>query len=1461
MLMLSAGDAAAQRIQQQLGRGVVTAKNGSDVLVSWRRLAQEPENTQYNVYVNGTKVNASPLANTNWKTTSSVVKTGSKVTVTTVINGKESEQSAAFTVQDFDCRSMFMDIKFTDSPLDASQFNTSYVWPADLDGDGEYDYVVNRMSLSNSLDCYVEGYLRTGEHLWTVKMGPNELICSGQDDQILAYDMDCDGKAEVVMQTSDGTRFWDSDAKDFGLYVNGNTTGDTDGDGIIDYETQSKRNAPRYMTVVDGMTGREKVSVEQSYNTWYNRTNRAALMGDEYNKHVGHVGVFYHDGIHPAIVMEWHTRGTGGDHHYYNIAFAYDFTSGKAANWHELFNEPTGGATFHQIRVADPDGDGRDEMIEGGYTMDHDGSTLFNAGIAHGDRFRTTDIDPEHPGLETFAIQQNAGDMLGQILYDAATGEPIKKWYLPAVGDVGRGECIDIDPSHYGLEMWSTMEGVYNAKGDRIPELSSRFPTEGLWWDGDLDRETVETSDSHYNVYINDYYKGRLIEIAKLSGYRYVTVYAKRAAFWGDITGDWREELILRHLENGVCVGISGFTTDYATDVNNIYCLQEDPAYRMQCTTKGYYQSPNTGFYLGYDMPRPQLPPVMVTDVVAKGSGTYTAYDHATTKSYSDGMSVLYDLTTDADISLNSEMKASTVYMMPVKGHDITVGGSGSFGGDGDIWKSQQGCMTLNVPIKTGGKVYISEGTLCMNADITGDVELRARGNLAGNMTVGGTLTIEGALNYAEGCLMPHGTITFAKGLDLNKHLFIEYATTEDLIKVNGNLTVKEAPTVTVKFDNREPGRYKLIEYTGEMQGDAAAFKVHGLTGYSYNIINEDGAIWLCINDQRNAAENVYWTGAVNSAWDFQTDNFNIEGNATTFVAGDKVIFDDAAITTVIDMPELMPVEGVEFRNETKEYTVNGDGGFSGNGGLVKNGNGKLTLNTAKSDYKGATIINGGTVTVKELSDGGIAGSLGAASADAANLQIGKATLIIDNTNTATDRGITLTDTASVQIASGTASLKGVVKGKGTLVKKGGGQLNITYAGSNTWAGGTILENGTLAMGAWNTTFGISTSPITAKGGTIRIFDCNSSSTLPVFNNALEVIKGKTLSFIGGSRCKVQGKLTGEGTIKVSFPYVRGDVSTDMSGFKGTYEVTSGQLRLIGGADLSQAGLKLNAGVYVAHYKSQSGTEENKTTKIGNLSSTATDCTLSTGTWNIGYDNTNSTYAGVFNGNATINKYGTGTLTLSGAGQGKVNINEGIVSLRNTSAETTTGLITVNNGGMVIGNGKAADVKVNKGGTIGTGSTANAALSTTLTLTGNLTVAEGGKIRIRMRKSGQNIRNDALSVAGNVTLDSPVFNITPFSGEIEFADGNEIKVFTGSGSITLTGTPTFEPSVPGAGFKWDYSTLTTDGVIRVVADPTGVGNISDDTATRDKVYDTAGRKRNAVNAKGIYIINGKKIAK
>ena len=1455
---------SAQRMSQPLGRGVVAIQNGNTVFISWRRLAQDPEDCKWNVYAGDIKLNSQPIANLNLSSTTAKVPTGSAVTVAAVVDGVEQARSAAFSRKSYDYRNIFVDINFErgGSPLTSANFNTSYVWPVDLDGDGEMDYVVDRNSLTNGMDHYVEGYLRTGEHLWTVKMGPNESTSTGQDDQICAFDIDCDGLGEVILQTSDGTQFWDPDKKDFGLYVGGSTNPDTDGDGIVDYEAQSARNAPKYMTVVDGMTGREKASKEMSYNQWYNRTNRSSLMGDEYNKHVGHVGIFYHDGIHPAIVEEWHTRDTGGGHHYYTIAFAYDYVDGVATNWHELFNTPTGGATFHQIRIGDPDEDGRDEMIGGGFTMDHDGSTLFSAGIAHGDRFRTSDIDPERPGLETFAIQQNAGDMLGQILYDAATGEPIKKWYLSAVGDVGRGECMDIDASHLGWEMWSTMGGVYDAKGDLISGLDNHYPCEGIWWDGDLGRENVGSSDSHYNTYIEDYTNGRLIQMAKESNWRYVAVYAKRACFWGDIIGDWREELILRHMENGVCVGVIGFTTDIATTVSNIYCLLEDPHYRGDCTTKGYYQSPNPGFYLGYGMPRPQLPPMMVTDLVASGtqwsigSADFTDNRRAPA-AYADGKSVLMDLYTPGELTLSGLLKPQRVYAMPVKGQTVALGGTGSLTGDMELWKSQAGTLTLNAPMAYTGQTVVSEGTLEVNTDLTAtDISLRARGTLAGAGRVG-NVSFEGALHY-KGCrLQPRGTLTFAKGLTIDKKVYLEIDDRSDLIEVVGDFTLTAAGTLVLNFNAHtfapEAGAYRLLHFTGE-QSCTGQVMVMGLKGLSYKTTIEDGYLILLINEQRDASEGVLWTGAATNVWDYQTANFLLGGTDTEFVSGDDVVFGDQAEKTTVVLNELMPAKSVTVEG-TKNFTFNGDGGISGPASLTKEGTGTLTLNTTKSDYTGKTIINGGIVVVKDLADEGIASSIGAAAAAPANIQLGRATLRVNNSNAATNRGITLTDSATIQIPTGTTALKGQLIGKGSLTKSGTGQLNINHNG-NSWSGGTILAGGTLAMGTWDARFGTQNSPLTVTGNSaITVFNNNSSSAIPNLSYAINIQKGKTLTINGGQRCMVGGTLAGEGTLKISYPYVRGDFSTNTAAFQGVIEVTGGQFRLTKATDLSQATLRLDAGVYATHVTANGSAEQNYATKIGSLTSTATDASLGTGTWNVGYLGKTDTYAGGFGSGAIINKYGDGTTTLTGAGSGAVNVYGGRLNVNNASAPATTGTITVRNGGTLAGTGQAQNVAVHTGGTLAAG--ISASTTGTLTVNGTLTVADGGTIEVCCRKSATGtVTCDHWKQGGRVTLSSPQIRITLLDSNT-LAPGDELQLFIGSGAITLNGQPTIVMADGSKGYEWDTSRLASEGVLVFAALPTAVHGVQGEGQPAT-VFNLSGQRLRQPSRNGVYVSNGKK---
>ena len=457
----------------------------------------------------------------------------------------------------------------------------------------------------------------------------------------------------------------------------------------------------------------------------------------------------------------------------------------------------------------------------------------------------------------------------------------------------------------------------------------------------------------------------------------------------------------------------------------DLYCLQEDPAYRMQCTTKGYYQSPNPGFYLGFDMPRPPLPPVMATDLVWQSTDTFTSYDRSATAGYADGKSVLIDLNTATQIDVSRKMSPSVLYAMPVKGQTVTLDGNGSLAGDMELWKSQAGTLVADIPLRHSGTTHISEGTLAVTSEVSGKIDLRARGTLAGHGAVN-DICFEGALNHEGGRIAPDGTLTFKKGLHMDRKVYVEMdladgKTQADLLRVEGDLAVS-APVVFTIVNNGtkpQPGRYKLIEYSGAFSGSADSLSISGLDGLAREIAVEDGSVCLIVHEQRQPADGVDWTGAESGTWDYSALNFQLkDGTATAFVALDTLTFGDKAEHTVISVDETMPAGGITVANSQTEYTFRGEGRIGGEGALTKDGEGTLNLDLTQNDYTGATILRGGTLRVKALADGGRPSSIGAATADAGNLQIGRATLDIDNANTATNRGITLTDTATLKSLS-----------------------------------------------------------------------------------------------------------------------------------------------------------------------------------------------------------------------------------------------------------------------------------------------------------------------------------------------------------------------------------------------------------------------------------------------------------
>ena len=1434
----------AQRLQQQLGRSVVavnrsgstirsvTSTAGTGSLISWRKLAEEPEGTTYNVYKRAkgateyTKVNAKPLTITCLSTT---LADNTEYAVAAISpEGVEGEKSKPFLYNTQAYPNVWFDFDFDDNVIKRDDYRTKFCWPMDLDGNGEYDaLVVDRLyagSASGEEDTEntattshkIQAYRLTGELLWTVDMGPNVNICAGQNDMVVAYDINCDGRCEVMIRASDGTRFWDKQNETWGKYAMGSDVPDVDGDGIVDYRTQTVRNRPFYVSVIDGATGAEIACSELKYSEVtdgvdsYTRTSRPNYMSDGYSAMEGHFAICYLDGIHPSLVMECLDRDNNKTHHNYVFTWDYDWTAGTPANWHHSHtwsrnDKRPWPAEFHQLRVADVDGDGTDEMIQGGYSVNPHTGWFQSPGIGHGDRYVLSDIDPDRPGLEAYAIQQSA--LLGQLIYDPATGEHIKEWYLPSVYDVGRGTCIDMDASHKGMEILSYVdEYVYDCKGEKTGQTRSGSMFEGVWWDGRLQREWLNSpggSGWGTNMMITRVLGDRLCEFSQESNWVTHGGTGTRPAFMGDITGDWREEIILAKQNDNNSTGMVGYTTNMPTTYS-IYCLQQDPHYRLDCTTRGYYQHPNTGFYLGGDMPMPPLPPVFTADL---------------RNQMASGKSVMFDLqnANGSVFAVNGEAP-TILYLMNPRGRDYVFKGTGTTG-NGQLIKSMQGTATFNCNLGHTGKNIISEGTLEVNGDIAGPVELRARGTLAGNMTLNDTITFEGALNY-EGCrLIPGNAMTSKKSMTLSGNVYLEYnAGDNSKLLVEGDLTFKNTNCITVNLGSTEAAEYVVAECTGTLTCDVTKLQTRGLEGINYDLlVVDDKKLVLKINDTRSPQQNVVWMGGESATWNFKDKNFVLGGSsseqATPFVTGDQVIFNDAAAKKTITVPEMMVTSGVVF--DAGKYVLQGDGGLSGESGVTVNKAADVTLNMKYSDYTGKTIVNGGTLTVPNFYDGGQSSALGSASADKGNLQLNGGTLVLSKDNMGTDRRIVLTDTATIRItqANSSLSLKGQVSGTGYLVKDGAGQLNFTYGGTNDFAG-VIVKKGVIAQGVWNSTFGKSGSPMLLAGGEVHQIDVNNMSTVPEFNHQVTVAAGTTNKIVGSSRGKINGTISGAGNLTIQTRYVRCDVGASFKNFEGTLTALGdgGNFRLMtSAADMSKARLAVGAGTTVSFMTSGGNSEASATLKIGTLQGTATDGVLggSQSSYQAGFLNEDSKFSGLLKGQR-FTKVGTGKLTLVTAGHtSPITVSGGMLVVQNTtSTDFTSAAVTVGNGGTLAGTALLQNVTVQKGGTIlgGLGTTGTGVLR----LNGNLVMNEGSSMRCLM---GNNTGNARINVKGTITHNGDtLFIVVPASRKLSV--GDEIQVFS-TGFSSASGEVIVRSECEDYRYEFDSSLLNSDGKVTV----------------------------------------------
>ena len=578
---------------EDLGRGVVAVrKNAGEVFVTWRYLNEDPSEVKFNIYRNGLKLNKKPLENVTFYVDSFSAGQEASYEVRSVIKKKETGvKDGAFTLA-ADAPEGYLPIAL-DVPADQSMPNGERATYSpndcsigDVDGDGEYEIIL-KWDPSNAHDNAHNGYTGevifdclklSGERLWRINLGRN-VRAGAHYTQFLVYDFDGDGKSEFVCKTSDAS-------------VDG--LGNVIGDAIADYREHTQKTLGRimkgneYLTVFSGETGKELATIDyvpgRGENGSWGDTN--ANRSDRYL-----AAVAYLDGVHPSIVMcrGYYTRST-------LAAFDWD---GKQLKQRWFFDSHASddlkgydGQGNHNLRVADIDGDGCDEIIYGSCVIDNDGTGLYTNGFGHGDSMHLGAMIPGSDRLQVWIGHE--GNETGSTLVDAATGSLIYR--IPTNTDVGRSMAADIDPTNPGWEMWSSASGgMRDFNGNVIGEnpASVNF---AVWWDGDLSRELLDKNRIHkFNPQTR---KSDLL--VTFEGSDSINGTKSVPCLSGDILGDWREEVLLRSSDNKeLRLYISMIPTEY-----RFHTFLHDPVYRLSIATENicYNQPPETGFYFGEEL-------------------------------------------------------------------------------------------------------------------------------------------------------------------------------------------------------------------------------------------------------------------------------------------------------------------------------------------------------------------------------------------------------------------------------------------------------------------------------------------------------------------------------------------------------------------------------------------------------------------------------------------------------------------------------------------------------------------------------------------------------------------------------------------------------------------------------------------------------------------------------------------
>ena len=629
----------------------------ASALISWRLLKTDPSNVAFDIYksVDGeteVKLNEEPISNTtSWVDADIDV---SKTNVYRVTLANQAETLCDYTFTSEMAEKFYHEIRLNMNVPDASiTYSPDDIQLGDLDGDGELEIVVKRepydganMGVWFNGTTLLEAYKMDGTFLWRIDLGINIRSGSHYTSYVL-YDFDGDGLCEIAFRSSEGTKFADGKIiTDANGKVNDYRNRQTDGKGWYSRAAIARdqndpstattcgliMEGPEYISICRGYDGREITRIDNIPRGGEgSKVSRAKYWseywGDDFGNRMDRffIGVAYLDGIpdettgvrvaNPSLIISrgiyknWQVWALDLKGNELVPRWKFD-TADHSSKWLAMCS--------HCFRVADLDGDGRDEILYGSAAIDDDGSELWCSGNGHGDILHVGKFIKDRSGLQIVASFEESKDYEGQgngyacQVIDARDGSMITGHgrNLPVdASDVGRCIVADVDPDSPDFEYWSsTQEGMFSCNGTGL--VSTTYPTGiangvmynvAIYWSGQSTREMYDrTCIVSYkdNPDVNKTNKKRLLSFKDAYGTNdgnHGTKY--NPCYYGDFLGDYREEVILGSSDNK---SIYIFSTNHPT-THRLPHLMTDHNYDMSQAMQnmGYNQGTNLGYYVG----------------------------------------------------------------------------------------------------------------------------------------------------------------------------------------------------------------------------------------------------------------------------------------------------------------------------------------------------------------------------------------------------------------------------------------------------------------------------------------------------------------------------------------------------------------------------------------------------------------------------------------------------------------------------------------------------------------------------------------------------------------------------------------------------------------------------------------------------------------------------------------------